>query len=389
MELGAAIVAGHICLDIIPQFDRLVPINFHAQFQPGSLTKVGPAIFSTGGAVSNTGLVLHKLGIPTRLVARIGDDLFGQEVHRIVSGYGAHLVQGIAAIPGETTSYTVIISPPDVDRLFLHCPGANDSFSADDVPMDWLTSAQLLHFGYPPVMQRMVEHGCAELERLFRRAKASGITTSLDLCSVDPASEIGRLDWRASLSHVLPWVDLFTPSLDELLFMLDRPMFDKATAIGSMRVLLQTEPGLLSTLGERLLSMGVKIALIKLGDCGAYLRTADADILKGMGRAQPTGLDDWGSRELWAPCFRVKVVGTTGSGDSTIAGFISGLLRGLSSEAALTSAVAVGACNVEAADALSGVPSWEIVQSRIRTRWERLKFQPPLPDWIWDSSHQL
>ena len=94
MELGAAVVAGHICLDIIPQFDPQTAINFHTQFQPGSLTRVGPAIFSTGGAVSNTGLALHKLGIPTRLVARIGDDLFGQEVLRIVASFGANLAQG-------------------------------------------------------------------------------------------------------------------------------------------------------------------------------------------------------------------------------------------------------------------------------------------------------
>jgi len=389
MAIGTAIVAGHICLDIIPQFVHQTAIDFHTQFQPGSLTRVGPVIFSTGGAVSNTGLVLHKLGIPTRLVARIGDDLFGQQVQRIVSDSGAHLAQGIAAVPGETTSYSVIISPPGVDRLFLHCPGANDSFSADDVPTDWLASTHILHFGYPPVMRRMIEHGCAELEHLFRRAKAAGSTTSLDLCSVDSTNEIGRLDWQAILAQVLPWIDLFTPSLDELLFMLDRSRFVEATAKGGVRALLQAEPGLLSALGERLLAMGVKMALIKLGDCGAYLRTAKAAVLGGMGRAQPAGLGAWGGRELWAPCFRVQVVGTTGSGDSTIAGFISGLLRGLSPEATLTAAVAVGACNVEASDALSGVPSWETVQSRVAMGWERLMFRSAIPGWRWERSQQL
>ncbi len=205
--------------------------------------------------------------------------------------------------------------------------------------------------------------------------KLLGITTSLDLCSVDPTNEIGRLDWRSILAQVLPWVDLFTPSLDELLYMLERPKFDEAIAKAGVRALLQAEPALLSVLGERLLAMGVKIALIKLGDCGAYLRTANAAVVSGMGRTQPVDLDAWGDRELWAPCFRVQVVGTTGSGNSTIAGFISSLIRGLPPNAALTTAVAVGACNVEASNALSGVPSWETVQSRIATGWERLMFQ--------------
>ncbi len=51
---------------------------------------------------------------------------------------------------------------------------------------------------------------------------------------------------------------------------------------------------------------------------------------------------------MWAPCFDVEVVGTTGSGDATIAGFLSALLRDASPEEAMTMAVAVGACNVEA-----------------------------------------
>jgi sugar/nucleoside kinase (ribokinase family) len=273
--------------------------------------------------------------------------------------------------------------------LFLHCPGANDGFSAEDVPSDWLASAHVLHFGYPPVMRRMVEHSGEELARLFRRAKAGGVTTSLDLCAVDPASEIGRLDWRAILAEALPWVDLFTPSLDELLYMLDRPMFDEIAARGGVRALLQAKPELPAALGERLLGMGVKMALLKLGDCGAYLRTADATVLSGMGRAKPVDLGAWGDRELWSPCFLVQVVGTTGSGDATIAGFISGLLRSLSPEAALTAAVAVGACNVEAADALSGVPGWETVQSRLALGWERLKLPCAMPGWRWESDRQL
>ena len=389
MELGAAVVAGHICLDIIPQFDPQTAINFHTQFQPGSLTRVGPAVFSTGGAVSNTGLVLHKLGIPTRLAARIGDDLFGQEVQRIVAGYGVHLAQGIAVVPGEITSYSVIINPPGVDRLFLHCPGANDTFGAEDVPSEWLASATLLHFGYPPVMRQMYQAGGAELEHLFQRAKASGVTTSLDLCSVDPATEAGRVNWRLILARALPCVDVFTPSLDELLFMLDRPAFEQVVARGGIQTWLQSKPERLSALGQQLLEMGSKIALIKVGENGAYLRTAGPDQLSSLGRAQPADLHAWAGRELWAPCFRVQVVGTTGSGDSTIAGFITGLLRGLSPEAALTAAVAVGACNVEAADALSGVPAWETVQARIAAGWERLMLQTPAPGWKWETSKQV
>ena len=77
-----------------------------------------------------------------------------------------------------------------------------------------------------------------------------------------------------------------------------------------------------------------------------------------MDRARPTDIAAWADRELWAPCFQADVVGTAGSGDATIAGFLSALLRDMPPEDAVNAAVAVGACNVEAADTLSGVRPW-------------------------------
>lgn len=389
MSLGSAVVAGHICLDIIPQFDPLHAFDFKTHFQPGSLNKVGPAIFSTGGAVSNTGLILHKLGLPTRLIARTGIDPYGQTVRSIVAGFDPTLAEGLAIIPGAVTSYSVIISPPGIDRLFIHCPGANDEFSAADVPDEALAQADLFHFGYPPVMRQMYQNGGAELVHLYQRAKAAGVTTSLDLCLPDPASEAGLADWAAILEASLPSVDVFTPSLDELLFMLDRPAHDAIQSAGP-RAVLQEQPDLPARLGRRLLDMGARIVLIKLGDCGAYLCTANQAALRQAGRAAPLDRLAWAERELWSPCFQAQVVGATGSGDATIAGFLSALLRRLSPEAALTSAVAVGACNVEAADALSGVPGWDAVQQRIAAGWPRRRpFTADLPGWRWQETSQL
>jgi len=51
--------------------------------------------------------------------------------------------------------------------------------------------------------------------------------------------------------------------------------------------------------------------------------------------------------------------------------------------------VAVGACNVEAADALSGLRSWEDTLGRIRLGWERLPVTLSAPGWSWDEPGQL
>ncbi|UKS28290.1 hypothetical protein LOZ80_04965 [Paenibacillus sp. HWE-109] len=54
------IIAGHICLDIIPTiYDKQSGMD--AYLVPGKLVDSGPAVISTGGAVSNTGTALHRL----------------------------------------------------------------------------------------------------------------------------------------------------------------------------------------------------------------------------------------------------------------------------------------------------------------------------------------
>jgi sugar/nucleoside kinase (ribokinase family) len=62
-----AVVAGHICLDIFPTFQEA---SCGCELRPGALYNVGPALRSTGGAVANTGLALHRLGVSVALWAR-------------------------------------------------------------------------------------------------------------------------------------------------------------------------------------------------------------------------------------------------------------------------------------------------------------------------------
>jgi fructose-1-phosphate kinase PfkB-like protein len=50
-------------------------------------------------------------------------------------------------------------------------------------------------------------------------------------------------------------------------------------------------------------------------------------------------------------------VGTTGSGDSTVAGFLAAIINGLSSMDSITFTLGVGVSNVETQNALSGVRS--------------------------------
>lgn len=383
-----AVVAGHICLDVLPEMSHLPAGQFAALFQPGHLISVGEALFATGGPVSNVGLALHKLGIPTRLITKIGDDPYGDILQQIISVFDQRLLDGVRIDDKYPTSYSVIISPPGVDRIFLHCPGVNDIFNSSDIDYDLLAHADLMHFGYPPIMRQMYQAEGAELVRIFQLAKQTGITTSLDMAFPDPASPGGQVDWRHILSAVLPFVDIFTPSVEEILFMLHGSLYQKLLSDFDDLISAVT-PSLVSDLSAELIEMGARIVLLKLGYLGVYMKSSGIGSLKLLGRAAPTDLENWANQDLWSPCYQVEVVGTTGSGDATIAGFLSGFLRDLSPIETVDASVAVGACNVEAADALSGLLSWDEVLNRIADGWEKHKILDQSLDGKWNTEHQV
>jgi sugar/nucleoside kinase (ribokinase family) len=383
----SAVVAGHICLDIIPALRMLPPGGFKEIFLPGHLLEVGAAALCTGGPVSNTGLALQHLGIPTQLICKVGADAFGRIVRELIDSYGSSMAAGIVVDPQAATSYSMILSPPDMDRIVLHNPAANHTFCADNIDYQLVERAALFHFGYPPVMRKMYAQAGQGLVDLFRRVKQTGVTASLDMCYPDPASEGGQADWGSILKATLPWVDIFLPSIEELLLMLHRADFERLSARGSL--LDQITPALLHNLSGELLEMGVPMVIIKLGTRGLYLRTAGQKAVARLGRAAPADPASWAEKELWAPCFRVQMTGTTGAGDTSIAGLLAALLRGMGPELAVTVAVAVGACNVEAPDALSGVHSWDATLDRISAGWERLPLHLEDPAWRWDKSGQV
>jgi sugar/nucleoside kinase (ribokinase family) len=99
---------------------------------------------------------------------------------------------------------------------------------------------------------------------MYRRAKATGVVTGLDLRAARSAGAERQPIGVASCGGTLPHVDLFLPSLDELASLL-RPGLD---------VYARTDDTLISALAEESLAMGAGVVVIKLGDRGLYVCTA-------------------------------------------------------------------------------------------------------------------
>ena len=379
-------VAGHLCLDITPRFSTSQRFDFDSAFSPGKLTNVDDAVLSTGGPVSNTGLALAKLGVDVVLNGKIGKDAFGDIIKTAV---GEERAKALKVVPDQNSSYTIVISPPGIDRFYLHNPGTNDTFGAEDIDYDLAKDCLLFHFGYPPQMRKMYEDDGVELIHMYRKVKGLKITTSMDMVAVDPTSAAGKANWTKILEQVLPSVDIFMPSIDEIAFMLDRALYDKKLEQAKRQdPVLVYEPEDIADMAERLISMGVAIAAIKCGVRGVYLRSADQSRIGNMDSARPADIRIWSDREIWAASFTAENIGSTlGAGDATIAGFLCGFIRGFTPEEAIQIANIVGWQNVQEIDAVSGITDWQSTLELLEDK-SRKRNPTGLESYSWEYTDQ-
>ena len=346
-----ALVAGHVCIDLIPALAGPVDLA------PGGLVEVGPIALRPGGCVSNTGRDLLALGAPAQLIADVGDDEMGRVLCRMLAAE-AGPAAALRAIPGQTTSYSLVVQPPGGDRVFWHHVGANASFDGDGID---LAAGDLLHVGYPPLLPALAAGGAAGLRALLSRARARGLTTSVDLVVVDRDSEAGQQDWEAILRDTLPLVDVFTPSVDDLASVLRRDF--------------TTSPEALSELAGRIVTGGAAVVALTAGPHGLLLRTAGPQRLAAGGPVLAALPPSWADRELWVPPLSATVVSTVGAGDAATAGLLYGLLAGAEPEDAALTAAGAAALRVSGHDRLPHYDESAIAETNVvaadRSGWDR------------------
>ena len=370
--MGKVISAGHICLDITPVFPAEKNYTQVGDLlTPGKLIQMDAASVHTGGSVANTGLALKLLGNDVTLLGKVGKDAFGGMVQYILSGYGA---SGLIVDENSSTSYSVVLAVPGIDRIFLHNPGANDTFTANDIPEEALRDAALFHFGYPTLMRQMYAENGRELMDMFRRVKDRDIATSLDLAAVDPASDAGKADWKAILSRVLPYVDFFVPSFEELCFMLDHSRYEALSSQGGD---MTEQSGVLNDaerLADMCLAMGCGAVLVKCGLSGMVYHTGNQKRLAQVSSRLNLDTESWADQSGVQPCFRADIVRSgTGAGDVSIAAFLTALMEGETPETCARLAAAEGAASVTSYDALGGILSIEELKRRINTGWKTME----------------
>lgn len=293
------LVAGELNPDLIlsepnlePRFGQTEVLVKEAELTIGSSS----AIFACGAA---------RLGLKVAFIGVVGQDLFGDFILEAIQRRGVD-TSFVMQEADRSTGFSVNLNR-GVDRAILTYLGAIDALRAEQVSDQILGQARHLHIA-SYFLQTQLQPG---LFHLFQRARALGLSTSLDT-NWDPS---GR--W-AEVAHLLGVTDVFFPNAAEALAL--SGVNDVEAAV------------------ERLSQAGTTVVL-KLGAAGAIAR-------RGQETAQH-------------PAIPVVVRDTVGAGDSFDAGFIYGYLQAWELVRCLKLAIACGSLSTREFGGTAAQPTLE------------------------------
>jgi ribokinase len=244
------ICAGHVNWDVTLRVDHLPA--------PDEEATITDQHQSGGGSASNVATALAGLDVESALLGSVGSDEHGHLARRELSdaGVDCSLLQTVA---GETAvKYLVVDQSGEV--VVLGNDGANESFTAGDLPDEGLEAAAHLH---------LTSQDPGTATTLAERASEANRTVSFD-----PGRRIDERDFGVALSRA------------DLIFLNER---EAITAIEEY-------------LGD--VDNLDRLVVVKHGEAGAEVFTPDGSYVTHEG-------------------FAVDAVDTTGAGDAFAAGFIA------------------------------------------------------------------
>ena len=294
-----------LCLGIMVADIVAVPVS--GLPEKGTLATVERMELHTGGCAVNTGLSLARLGLRTAVMGKVGQDGLGDYVTGVLQGQGIDTA-GVVRDPVNNTSATMVMVDEDGERTFIHYVGANGAIHEEDVDLDLVRRARILHVAGHNLMPGFDGEVAG---RVLQRAQAAGVMTSLDT-----AWDFGGR-WLELIEPCLPHLDLFVPSIEE-----------------ARKIASREDP---AEVAAFFLDYGIKTVALKMGSQGCYVRTRE--------------------NAFSLPAYPVRVVDATGAGDAFAGGFLAGVALGWDLERTARLANAVGALCVTAVGATAGVRS--------------------------------
>jgi ribokinase len=298
---AAIIVVGSLNMDFVVSVDRLPA--------PGETTLGRDFQMLPGGKGANQACAAGKLGgdrVTTRMIGRVGYDVFGDHLKASLSAAGVD-VNSVHATRSQPTGVALIWVDREGQNSIVVASGANHSLLASEA------EAMRPAFRGARFVLFQLESPIDTVAAALGLARSEGSRTMLD-----PAPA------RSLPVELLASVDILTPNESEA------------------SILLGVPPGRLSKeeapqLARRLRELGPRAIVLKLGDQGCFY------------------LDD--AEQIFSPAFAVTARDATAAGDVFNAALAVAMAEDQPIAAALRFANAAAAISVTRVGAQASVPS--------------------------------
>ncbi len=243
---------------------------------------INSVTLTTGGNAPNTAIAMARLGMKVAAAGLVGTDVLGAAVTAQLRENKVD-TSAVFTTPNAQTSATVVAVEPGGERCFFHTLGASrlidPALFRRCFPI--FAKCKYVQIGYFGLLPALTPH----LAPLLAELRSTAPQTRIVLETVTPPGP-----WE-ELEPILPHLDAFIPSRGE------------AIALTGER-----EPaGMIAAFRKR---MPRGLIGIKLDAEGCLL-------------------EDGSGPAIHVPAYPIKVVDTTGAGDTWFAGLLTGLIRNM------------------------------------------------------------
>lgn len=285
-----------------------------------------------GGAPANLAVDLARLGVSVGFIGKVGDDEFGRFLVETLKDEKVS-IEGLIFDPSVRTTLAFVSLTGEGERefMFYRHPGADMLLRPEEIKMEALESAKVVHFGSLSLTHEPARSATFNMIASCQRLG--------QIISFDPNLRLSlwssQEEARFQIKKALEYAQIVKFSQDELFFLTRSEDVEVAC--------------------ERLFQEPIKIIYVSLGQKGCFYFS--------------------GEKRGWVEGFKVEVVDTTGAGDGFTAAILANLLFMIREGSDLSEvskeelasigrfANAVGAIVVKSRGAVSGSPYWEDVVS--------------------------
>lgn len=277
-----------------------------------------------GGAESNVAIGLARLGTSVGWFGALGDDPFGKIILKTLRGEGVDVSRARLDANAPTG---MMLREHVAGRLAVHYfrkHSAASQMKPEHLDEDYIRGAKLLHI--TGITAALSDHCRQTIRRAVAIAKEAGVLISFDpnlrlkLWSIEEAREV--------LLPIAAEADYFLPGWDELQLLYDTDNYED-----------------------------IKEHLAKLKAVSIIKGKDDTTVVlnKGMEEAVP-----------FYPA--EQVVDTVGAGDGFCAGFLAGIMKGMSPVEAVRLASINGSLVVQMRGDWEALPEWDTVEQRLSAK---------------------